>query len=97
MKQKYPPADVIAVDVDGTLHVSGIPNEEVIAWCRRRKVEGYSLMLWSARGEAHAKEAAELFGVTDVFDHIVSKPGYILDDRGWDWINFTRVIRHLND
>jgi FMN phosphatase YigB (HAD superfamily) len=94
---QYPPPKVIAVDVDGTLHTHGSPNARVIAWCRRKKAEGYSMLLWSSRGQAHAEKAAELFGVADIFDHIISKPGFVLDDQGWNWIRFTRVIRHLDD
>ena len=55
------------------------------------------MMLWSSRGEAHARKYAELFGVMDVFDMICSKPGYIVDDQGWGWIKYTRVIREAGD
>jgi hypothetical protein len=44
----------------------------------------------------HARKAAELFGASDIFDHILSKPGFILDDQGWSWIRFTGVIRDLD-
>lgn len=95
--RKFPENKVIAVDVDGTLLRRGRVNDSVVAWCVRKKAEGYSLMLWSARGEAHARQAAGLFGLTELFDHIISKPGALLDDKGWAWINFTRVIRSLED
>lgn len=94
--QKYRPPKVIAVDVDGTILINGAANEKAILWCRRKKGEGYSLTLWSMRGEAHARKAAELFGVVDLFDHIISKPGFILDDKGWTWTRFSRVIRDLD-
>ena len=92
---KYPPQKVIAVDVDGTLHNNGTPNAQVIAWCRAKKAEGFKLMLWSARGEAHAVRAAHHFGCFDVFDLICSKPGFILDDQGWGWIRYTHIVRDI--
>lgn len=95
--QKYPPPSVIAVDVDGTLQQRGRPNERLIKWCRARKEEGFSLMLWSSQGEAHARKYAELFRIVDLFDVICSKPGYIVDDQGWGWIKYTGVIEHLGD
>jgi len=86
-------SNVIAVDVDGTLGVQGVLNERLITWCREQKAAGKTLILWSARGEAHARRAAEFFGVSDVFDVIMGKPEAIVDDKGWGWIRFTRVIR----
>ena len=96
-RQKYPPARVIAIDVDGTLQHRGSPNNRLIEWCKERKADGFTLMLWSARGEAHARKYAELFEVLDLFDLICSKPGYIVDDQGWGWIKYTRVIRSVGD
>lgn len=95
--QQYPPQNVIAVDVDGTLHRGGIANMALIEWCRKKRAQGFDLMLWSARGEAHAKKAAGLFGVSDLFSTICSKPGYIVDDKGWSWIKFTRIVRTLDE
>ena len=90
--QKYPPPKVIFIDVDGTLIQKGILNEKLIKWCKDKKNNGFKLTLWSARGEEHAKKVAMLFKVSDIFDYIISKPGYIVDDLGWRWIKFTRVI-----
>lgn len=91
--KKFPPQKVIAVDVDGTLQCRGEANEELIEWCKEKKREGFKLMLWSARGEDHARKYAELFNITDLFYLICSKPGYIVDDQGWGWIKYTRVIK----
>ena len=91
----YKPRKVIAVDVDGTLHFRGNPNEKLIEYLKLRKSEGFELILWSARGEAYARNAAELFDVTDLFSHIISKPGYIIDDKGWQWIKFVKVIKNI--
>jgi hydroxymethylpyrimidine pyrophosphatase-like HAD family hydrolase len=95
--QTLPPARVIAIDVDGTLQIQGKPNTRLIEWCKERKAEGFFLMLWSARGQAHATKYAELFGIADVFDLICSKPGYIVDDQGWGWVKYTKVIRSLGE
>lgn len=90
--QKYPPPKVAAVDVDGTLlHKSQI-NLELVEWCRSKKCEGYTLILWSARGEAYARNVADQAGISDLFDSIISKPGYIVDDQGWGWTKYTRVV-----
>lgn len=94
---KYPRRRVIAVDVDGTLHRSGIPNKEAIEWLRNQKKKGFKLILWSSRGEDYARRAAEKLEVIDIFDVIISKPGYILDDDGWRWIKFTCVVNRLID
>ena len=96
-RQKYPPPRVIAIDVDGTLQQRGSPNKRLIEWCKERKADGFTLILWSARGEVYARNYAELFGVLDLFDLICSKPGYIVDDQGWGWIKYTRVIRSVGD
>jgi hydroxymethylpyrimidine pyrophosphatase-like HAD family hydrolase len=92
-KQKFPPPKVIAVDVDDTLQVRGFPNLRLIEWCREKKRQGYFLMLWSSRGQRHAENYAKKFGVLDIFDLICSKPGYVVDDQGWGWVKYTKVIR----
>jgi hydroxymethylpyrimidine pyrophosphatase-like HAD family hydrolase len=91
--QKFPPTRTIAVDVDGTLHVNGILNVRVVEFCERQKANGFTLNLWSARGKEYAQAAAEKFGVSHLFDDIISKPGYVLDDQGWNWIKYTQIIR----
>lgn len=84
---------MIAVDVDGTLKLSSGPNAELIAWCRKKKSEGFRLMLWSTQGEEYAREYARSAECEDAFDIICSKPGYIVDDKGWAWTRFTKPIR----
>jgi len=88
---------VIACDVDGTLHQQGEPNTRLIAWLRARKAEGFSITLWSARGEQHARMMAKRCECVELFDHIVSKPGYVVDDLGWSWIKYTEVVRFGGD
>lgn len=92
---QYPRQKVIAVDVDGTLHTNGKANDQVIAWIKGKRADGFKLILWSMRGEDHARKAAALFGIADLFDVITSKPGYIVDDKGWSWTRFTGVIRSI--
>jgi hydroxymethylpyrimidine pyrophosphatase-like HAD family hydrolase len=91
--QPYPPPNVAAIDVDGTLQVNNAPNANVIAWCKAAKARGMTLMLWSSRGKAYAQRIAEAFGVSDLFSVICSKPGFVLDDKGWDWTKYTKTIR----
>lgn len=95
ISQTFPPPRVIAVDVDGTLQSNGVCNQGLVDWCMQQKAGGFYLMLWSSRGEAHARNVSEAFGLTSLFDLICSKPGYVVDDQGWGWIKYTRVIKSL--
>jgi len=95
LKQKYPPPKVIAVDVDGTLITRGVVNDKLVEWCKAKKDAGFNMILWSSRGEAHALNAAKITGLTDVFDTIISKPGFIVDDKGWQWVRYTKVISNI--
>lgn len=94
---RLPPPRVVAVDVDGTLLTHGIPNLELISWLRRKKSEGFELMLWSQRGKHYAAHACSHCGLDGLFDVICSKPGYLVDDRGWSWILETEVVTSLID
>lgn len=88
----FPRQRAIAVDVDGTLVRGGNLNEPLVAWLTERKAEGFALTLWSAGGKDHALAVARAFHVEQLFDSIISKPGYIVDDEGWTWTRFTRCI-----
>ena len=92
-----PPPRWIYVDVDGTLLIRGQPNEQLIDWLREKHADGFKLVLWSARGRDHARATAEAFGIDNLFEAILSKPGYVVDDRGWRWIAFTRVLTGVRD
>ena len=87
LKPKYPTPKWIYVDVDGTL------DHRVVDWCRKKKEHGYRFVLWSSRGKEHAEKAAKHFECVDLFEAILSKPGHIIDDKGWGWIKYTNVIR----
>jgi len=89
---KYRRQQHIAVDVDDTLYSKGKLNQALVTWMIERKAEGFTLMLWSSRGKAHAIKAAKMSDTTELFDTINSKPGYIVDDKGWEWIKYTREI-----
>lgn len=89
----YEKPKVIAVDVDGTLHENGYCNDRLVKWMRAKKADGYFIIIWSMRGLSHAKKAAERFGVADIADAIIPKPGYIVDDNGWAWTRYSSVVR----
>lgn len=91
--QKFQPAKVIAVDVDGTLIKGGRVVCSLVGWLREQRSLGFRLMLWSARGRDHAMGAVELFGLQGLFDDVVSKPGYVVDDHGWGWTHYTCVVK----
>ena len=44
-------------------------------------------------GEKHARNVAEKLKITDLFANIISKPGFILDDQGWQWTEHSKVIQ----
>ena len=82
----------IFTDVDGTLIQRGQPNEKLIEFLKVKKSEGCKLVLWSARGEAYAKRAAEQCGIAELFDSICGKPTHIIDDKGFQWAKNVRAI-----
>jgi hydroxymethylpyrimidine pyrophosphatase-like HAD family hydrolase len=83
---------VIACDVDGTLLIGSSYSAHVIAMLRRYKEQGFSITLWSMRGEEHARTHARGAGIEEICDHIISKPGYLIDDAGWSWTRYTRCL-----
>ena len=91
----FPSPRVLAVDVDGTLSNRGNLNADVLAFVRRRRAEGFGTFLWSMRGEVYARAAAEAFGCAGDFDHIIGKPGFVLDDQGLLWLRETQIVRDL--
>lgn len=89
----YPTQRVIFVDVDGTLIVNGRPNQALITWLKQHKQEGFEINLWSMQGKSHAISAAHLCGIDQLFDDILSKPGHIIDDKGWTWIKWAKIVQ----
>ena len=92
-KQKYPPARCLAIDIDGTLICDGHVNKDLIELAKQKREEGFDVILWSARGRAYAERVARDLGIENVFSFIISKPGFIVDDLGWSWTRYTRVVR----
>jgi hydroxymethylpyrimidine pyrophosphatase-like HAD family hydrolase len=90
--QQYQPARIIAVDVDGTLIRDGRLVQPLVNWLKEQREKGFRLMLWSARGKDHAENAIKTFELEGLFDDVVGKPGYVVDDQGWDWIRYTHVV-----
>lgn len=91
-KGKYKPTRAIFVDVDNTLLIGGKLNIPLVEWCERHKRDGLTMYLWSARGAEYAKEIANRLGVSKLFDHIIDKPGYIVDDMGVQWPKYINVV-----
>lgn len=85
----------MAVDVDGTLVIDGRLNSAVVEFCEQQINAGYFLILWSAAGREHAIAQAREYGVSHLFDVIIGKPGIVIDDCGWDWVQHTRTIRSV--
>jgi predicted mannosyl-3-phosphoglycerate phosphatase (HAD superfamily) len=94
-KQKYPPPEVIYIDVDGTLLKNGRPDTKVVDFARRKYDEGFQIIVWSSRGAVNAIRAVLLADIEDIVSFKLSKPGYIVDDKGWTWTKYTRQIKKL--
>ena len=91
-RSKYPVQKVIAIDVDGTLFIKGCLNSRLVAWIKEKKTEGFEIIIWSCRGTDYARMAADKAGLTETADVIVSKPGYLVDDKGRDWALYAHLI-----
>lgn len=95
IRSKFKTPKIIFVDVDGTL-VFQNPlriNVKLVAMLKQKKEKGYELVLWSARGEQHARMIAQIGNCEDLFSHIISKPGYIIDDKNWRWTSFVTRLK----
>jgi hydroxymethylpyrimidine pyrophosphatase-like HAD family hydrolase len=92
-RKRFPIRRCAAVDVDGTLLINGELNQDLREWIEDKKEKRIELILWSARGRDYALRFAEKFEIEHLFDAIISKPGVIVDDKGWGWIEETQVIR----
>ena len=90
--RQYPRRKTIFFDVDDTLKLKSGLNTKLVEWCRTQIDDGYELVLWSARGKQYATDYAKRHGIADMFQDIVSKPGYIVDDQGWTWIKYTKRV-----
>ena len=91
-KPKHRRRKVIFVDVDDTLIINGRVNVALVEWIKGKHDDGYYTGLWSSRGRVHAEKAASRAGLSQVFDIIIPKPAYIVDDKGWGWISYTQTI-----
>jgi len=74
---------------------NGKPNRALIAWLRKRKAEGFELVLWSNRGVDHARDVARRFFCADLFSAIITKPGLMIDDLGKDWLRAVPAKRNF--
>lgn len=89
----YSPPRAIFVDVDGTLiSCVGQVNTTLLQFLRERKADGYELTLWSMRGREHAEAAVGHADCEGLFNHVISKPGYVVDDKGLTWLRDVGII-----
>lgn len=91
--QKYPPTRCICIDVDGTLIQGPLLNTKLVDYAEEKRAAGWDVVLWSARGRDYAQRIAEEYDISHCFTAIIGKPGYIVDDRGWSWIQYTEVVK----
>lgn len=90
----YPRTRAIFIDVDGTLLINGKCNTELIEWIIKRKSDGFTITLWSARGQTYSENVASSFCIEYLFDHIISKPGYVVDDMMGKWSKYIKVVNY---
>ena len=86
---------VVAVDIDGTLWGRTGLNLALLAKLKEVKAAGYQLMLWSARGTDYARAFEAQHIEAGLFDVVIGKPMHVADDRGWDWVRYTRPLSAL--
>ena len=79
------------VDCDNTLLRSGRIVEPVAAAIREALRRGTDVVIWSARGRGHAETVARMANLSDQVV-CVCKPDASIDDVGWTWIRFARVL-----
>lgn len=94
------------VDVDGTLLIwpepgFGYHQEGTIATINhdlvdvikhyRKERPLFQVICWSANGEVYARRMLDEYGLTCLFDHILSKPGCLIDD-SFDWFMLRQKI-----
>jgi hydroxymethylpyrimidine pyrophosphatase-like HAD family hydrolase len=91
MQNKYPNPKWIYIDVDGTVVVGSIINRRLIEWLKIKKANGFKLVLWSSAGDDHARCIAEFADIVSLFDFIISKPGFIVDDQEWQWTKYVKI------
>lgn len=92
-RSKYPYSKTIAVDVDRTLFLGDKVNLPMVEWIKEKHSNGFEIIIWSSRGTEYASKATKMAGLTDIVLCSISKPGYIIDDQGWRWINYTKILR----
>tara|TARA_R110000824_G_scaffold162702_1_gene338404 strand:- start:1549 stop:1797 length:249 start_codon:yes stop_codon:yes gene_type:complete len=81
--------------VDGTLIQDGRLNRRLAEWAKEKKAEGFEVILWTAQGVDHARRVADAHGIAENFTAIIGKPGFIVDDMGWRWVKYTKILRRL--
>lgn len=91
-KTKLHQNKTIYVDIDGTLFRNNQLDRELVEWIIFKRGQGFVFNLWSARGRDYAEQFASVFGLADLFDAILSKPGHIIDDQGWSWTKYIPAI-----
>lgn len=79
------------VDVDNTLLRNGRIVEPVVLAIRAAIGQGADVVVWSARGKEHALRAATMAGINSMVI-CLAKPDAIIDDRGWAWVRYSRVL-----
>lgn len=92
----FPTQKTICVDIDNTLLHKNKLNAELIAWLKEQKKNDYDLILWSAQGRQYAEGVAFKYNLKSLFNAIIGKPGFIIDDLGWSWTRHTRWVEHFN-
>lgn len=92
----FPVPDVVFIDVDGTLIVDGNVNHDLVMWARQQATNGKDIIVWSARGKSNAEHAVDICGIRDIVSHMISKPGYVVDDLGNGWTQYMNII-HVDD
>jgi len=68
-----------------------LANQALAARLRDMHRDGLAGSWSGVEGAAHAQAAVIKAGLEDVVEHVLAKPGLIVDDLGMRWLEFVRV------
>ena len=91
----FPISKTICVDIDNTLIYKNELNQELVIWLKEQKKNNYDLILWSMQGRQYAEKVANKYNLQNLFNAIIGKPGFIIDDLGWSWTRHTKWVNQF--
>lgn len=89
----FPQSEQVKIECNGRTFV-GVPHRKNINLLIKFFKLGYDVYVWSKTGESWARAVVDTLGIGAYVRACLSKPDFILDDRGAEeWVG-TRIWRH---